>query len=101
MRNTEEREIVTYKDEKGFFCGEMVNHPTPSGCERWLPTYDDNRRWPDEAKAREEFEKLLAEINKACEQKYGALAGKVPEAKPEQPKQGWLAAVFGSWGGRT
>jgi|APFre7841882654_1041346.scaffolds.fasta_scaffold104282_2 microsomal dipeptidase-like Zn-dependent dipeptidase len=81
MRNTKDREIEVCKDDKGFFCMELVNHPTPSGCERWLPTYSDKRRWPDEATARAKFDELLAEIDKAMNEKFGELAGSVPKAK--------------------
>jgi len=75
MRNTTEREITVYKDEDGLFHGvEYVNHPTPSGCERWLPTYSDNRGWPDKEIALKEFEKMLVEIEKQAEEKYAEMA---------------------------
>jgi hypothetical protein len=41
---------------------EYVNHPTPSGCERWLPTLSDKRGWPDAKTAIKEMEKSLKGI---------------------------------------
>jgi hypothetical protein len=37
----------------------MINHPTPSGCDRWMMAYSDSRGWPDEKTAKAEFKKLL------------------------------------------
>lgn len=37
----------------------MVNHPTPSGCERWMVAYSDKRGWPNERTAKAEFRKTL------------------------------------------
>lgn len=60
MRATPEREICVAKNANGTFSAvEMVNHPTPSGSPRWLPTISDNREWPDEETARREFEAVL------------------------------------------
>ncbi len=36
-----------------------VNHPTPSGCDRWMMALSDNRGWDNKETARAEFEKLL------------------------------------------
>jgi hypothetical protein len=65
MRQTDQREVYALKDKQGHWCIEYVNHPTPSGEQRWMPTYEDNRRWPTEQAAREEFGKLLTAISEA------------------------------------
>jgi hypothetical protein len=60
MRATKERYVTVFKNKNGTYSGvEMVNHPTPSGCERWMPTYSDTREWPDAETAKTEFEKIL------------------------------------------
>ena len=33
----------------------MANHPTPSGCERWMMLYSDKRGWPDSKTAIDRF----------------------------------------------
>ena len=43
------------KDEKGYFGMEFRNHPTPSGCVRYLPTVSDSRRWKTPEEAKEKF----------------------------------------------
>lgn len=58
-----EKEINYIRHEDGTFSAiEYVNHPTPSGSERWLPTVSGNLHWPTQEKAKEEFEKLLARL---------------------------------------
>jgi hypothetical protein len=52
--------VSAYQREPGKWSGvEMVNHPTPSGCERWMPSYSDKREWPDAETAKREFEAVL------------------------------------------
>lgn len=58
-------EVSAYKDDAGWHGIEYVNHPTPSGSPRYLPTYSDNRAWPDEGTAIAEFKKVLAQIAEA------------------------------------
>jgi hypothetical protein len=60
MRATPDRYVSAYQREPGKWSGvEMVNHPTPSGCERWMPSYSDKREWPDAETAKREFEAVL------------------------------------------
>jgi hypothetical protein len=60
MRETEDRFISAIKHDDGSFSGiEFVNHPTPSGCTRYLPTISDNRKWPSKKIAKEELAKML------------------------------------------
>lgn len=60
MRQTAERQIHAGQRESGKWSAiEFVNHPTPSGCDRWLPTYEDNREWEDAETAKRELRKLL------------------------------------------
>ena len=60
MRATEERYVTTFKRDNGTWSGiEMVNHPTPSGNDRWLPSYSDSREWPDSEIAKKEFKSVL------------------------------------------
>lgn len=33
----------------------MINHPTPSGCDRWMMGYSDNRGWDSHKQAVDEF----------------------------------------------
>jgi hypothetical protein len=61
-------EINVYKGDDGLYHGiEYVNHPTPSGCDRWLPSISDNRGFDTPEKAIEEFMKLLEEIKSLAE----------------------------------
>ena len=58
-----DKEINILAHEDGTFSAiEYVSHPTPSGSERWLPTYSDNRHWPTKEQAVEEFKKLLEKL---------------------------------------
>ena len=50
------------QDAKLWHGIEYVNHPTPSGCERWLPTISDKRGWPDKETAIVELKKLLQTV---------------------------------------
>ena len=60
MRQTEQRKITAYKRENGKWSGvEYVNHPTPSGCERWLPTYSHKLEFDDSDTAIKEFTRYL------------------------------------------
>jgi hypothetical protein len=52
--------VGVYKNQDGSFSGVLfVNHPTPSGCARYLPALSDKRSWKTAELAQEEFEKLL------------------------------------------
>jgi hypothetical protein len=55
MRNESEKQIVICKDEKGYFAVEYVNHPTPSGLDRWVLTLSDKRRFKTEQEAADAF----------------------------------------------
>jgi hypothetical protein len=33
----------------------VVNHPTPSGCDRWMVVYSDNRGWDTPSEALDKF----------------------------------------------
>ncbi len=59
MIGKEKPYTVVAKDDDGYFGIEYVNHPTPSGSERHLPTYSDKRRWPDAETAKKEFQDML------------------------------------------
>lgn len=60
MRFEADRSYSAFKDNNGDWHGiEHVNHPTPSGCDRWLMTYSDNRSWPNKKTA-------IAKIKEAC-----------------------------------
>ena len=52
--------FVPCKDDDGYYGMLTVNHPTPSGADRWLPAISDNRRFPDSETAVNEF-KTVAE----------------------------------------
>ncbi len=56
---------VVAKDDCGYYGIEFVNHPTPSGSERHLPTYSDSRRWPDAETAATRFAGLLNTLKEA------------------------------------
>jgi hypothetical protein len=58
----EQRHVTAYQDEKGWHGVELVNHPTPSGECRLLPSYSDKRVWPDRETAIREFEKVLPKV---------------------------------------
>jgi len=50
----------------------MVNHPTPSGCARWMMLYSDKRGWPDAQTAVDEFAKIKSfEKIKKLSDSYG------------------------------
>jgi len=59
MRAGAEKAYGAFKQEDGWHGYEVVNHPTPSGCERWLMTYSDKRAWPDPETAIKEIKKIL------------------------------------------
>lgn len=65
--------------DDGLYRGhEYVNHPTPSGCARWLPSVSDTRGWPT-------CEIAIAELRKSLE---------YPEPKPEVKVKLGLGARF-------
>ena len=46
MRAGSQKILTAGQDKDGMWHGvELVNHPTPSGCDRWLETYSDKRGW--------------------------------------------------------
>jgi hypothetical protein len=47
-----------HKETKQWHGYMMANHPTPSGCERWMMLYSDKRGWPDHKTAVDEFVKV-------------------------------------------
>lgn len=57
----EDRFVTTaqHQETKLFHGCLMINHPTPSGCDRWMMAYSDKRGWPDSETAKLEFEKIL------------------------------------------
>lgn len=59
MRAGADKIYSAFKDDYGWHGMEQVNHPTPSGCERWLITYSDKRSWPTEEIAVQEIKKAL------------------------------------------
>jgi len=55
-----DREYLPHKDDKGYFGGLYVNHPSPSGNPRPMLVMSDNRRFKTKEEAVEQF-KLMAE----------------------------------------
>lgn len=47
-----------HKDTKKWHGILMLNHPTPSGCERWMMAYSDKRGWDSAKIAVKEFKKV-------------------------------------------
>lgn len=57
--------ISAIKNINGTFSGcEYRNHPTPSGCVRFLPTFSDQREWDTAEIAIEELRKSLENMRK-------------------------------------
>jgi len=50
---------------------EYVNHPTPSGSPRYLPSVSDKRAWPTREQAIDELKKLLNPKKKVTENGQG------------------------------
>lgn len=47
----------------GTFSGlEQRYHPTPSGCDRWIDGFEDNRKWPTKKIAVNELVKTFKEM---------------------------------------
>jgi hypothetical protein len=42
----------------------MINHPTPSGCERWMMAYSDKRGWKTPKQAMDKFVAVSPEFQK-------------------------------------
>jgi hypothetical protein len=64
MRAGADRTIHAFQHPNGKWSAvELVNHPTPSGCDRWLPSYSDKREWPDAETAKKELEAMLAKMD--------------------------------------
>ena len=55
--------VGKHKDTGEFHGMLYVNHPTPSGCDRYMLVLSDNRGWPTEEEAEEEFKKILRKDN--------------------------------------
>ena len=60
MRDGADKSYGVFKENDGYHGIEYVNHPTPSGCERWLPTYSDKRGWSDKNTAIAKIKEMLA-----------------------------------------
>ncbi len=58
MRQGAKKCYGAFKEDDGWHGFEEVNHPKPSGCERWLMTYSDKRPWPDPKTAIKEIKKM-------------------------------------------
>ena len=59
--DAEESHYVTaFEDDEGWHGIEFVNHPTPSGCRRDMPTYSDKRGWPDAETAIRKLKEALS-----------------------------------------
>lgn len=68
MREDADKKVIASKNANGSYSAcEFVNHPPPSGIERWLPTISDNREWATEEEAIEEFKKVLNSLPTAKE----------------------------------
>lgn len=65
MRHGAKKRLIAKENKDGWSATEYVNHPPPSGSERWLPTVSDNRIWPDAKTAKRELKKDLLEVDKA------------------------------------
>lgn len=59
MREGAKKSYGAYKTDDGWHGFEEVNHPTPSGNERWLMTYSDNRSWPNKETAISKIKEIL------------------------------------------
>ena len=54
---SEDQRRVSYVEYGDGFAGELwINHPPPSGLERWMLLISDNRRFKTEPEAREAWE---------------------------------------------
>jgi len=63
MRQTDQRIITAQCHANGKWSGiEFVNHPTPSGCVRWLPTYSHKLEYDDSETAVREFKLYLESL---------------------------------------
>lgn len=51
--------FAMHQDGNGYFGGLYYYHPTPSGMDRWLPRYTDNRRFENEQDADAAFKKVF------------------------------------------
>ncbi len=75
MRHGAEKFYEATQHKDGWSAAEYVNHPTPSGSARILPTVTDNRRWPTKEAAIEELKKLLVEIDRLFAEKFPDIFG--------------------------
>jgi len=63
MRTGAKRHQCVCQDDNGYYGAEFVLHPTPSGFERWLPTYSDKRRFKTEQEAAVAFKEIMARLD--------------------------------------
>ena len=52
----DQRQVYYVKHDDGFSGELWINHPTPSGSERWMLLISDNRRFKTEPEARMAWE---------------------------------------------
>lgn len=62
MREEADKDYEAFEDDDGWHGIEYVNHLTPSGCDRWLPTYSDKRGWPDIDTAIQKIKEMVGQI---------------------------------------
>lgn len=64
MREGAAKNISAYRDENGLYHGiGFVNHPTPSGCSRMLPTVSDPKGYTTEQEALDAFRILIGKLD--------------------------------------
>ena len=63
MRTGAKKQQCVCRDDNGYYGAEFVCHPSPSGFERWLPTYSDKRRFKTDQEAAVEFKRLMARLD--------------------------------------
>lgn len=62
MRQTPQKEVCAMQDIEGYYGIEYVNHPTPSGGTRMLPTCSDKRRFKTPEEAVQALKDILAQF---------------------------------------
>ena len=72
MRTGAEKHRHICKDESGYYGMEYVCHPSPSGFERWLPTYSDKRRFKTDQEAAAAFKQVMARLDNKEEKQASA-----------------------------
>jgi hypothetical protein len=51
--------VAQHRETKKWHGVLMINHPTPSGCERWLMAFSDSRGFEDPNNAIGQFRNIL------------------------------------------